>query len=412
MKKKFISISSILLIILAIIGLIGIKKVNSDRGEHSEEPKHSHKKGHGGEHGEDGEHGEEGVAKLSPKQMKEFGVELDRVKRGYLYQELELTGEVIINPDLLAHIVPRVSGIVKTVHARLGDRVRKGQLLAVLESRELAQLKADYLSALEWAKLARESFKRYRELRKDRVISELQFLKSKENLARAEIRLRSAKQKLLALGFTERFIARLQKNKDRTPLTVYYIRSPLTGIIIQKHITVGERVSPEHRVFTIANLSKVWIDLKVYQKDIPKLRIGQTVRVFALNGSIKGEGKVFYISPVLNESLRTVSIRVELDNHRLLWKPGLFVRGELAIEKIPVKAMVKKEAIQELNGKKVVFVKEGEGFVPRRVVIGRRDSSNVEIIDGLKEGEIYVANGSFIIKSQFMKESFGEGHAH
>ena len=412
MKKKFISISSILLIILAIIGLIGIKKVNSDRGEHSEEPKHSHKKGHGGEHGEDGEHGEEGVAKLSPKQMKEFGVELDRVKRGYLYQELELTGEVIINPDLLAHIVPRVSGIVKTVHARLGDRVRKGQLLAVLESRELAQLKADYLSAREWAKLARESSKRYRELRKDRVISELQFLKSKENLARAEIRLRSAKQKLLALGFTERFIARLQKNKDRTPLTVYYIRSPLTGIIIQKHITVGERVSPEHRVFTIANLSKVWIDLKVYQKDIPKLRIGQTVRVFALNGSIKGEGKVFYISPVLNESLRTVSIRVELDNHRLLWKPGLFVRGELAIEKIPVKAMVKKEAIQELNGKKVVFVKEGEGFVPRRVVIGRRDSSNVEIIDGLKEGEIYVANGSFIIKSQFMKESFGEGHAH
>ncbi len=283
---------------------------------------------------DDGEHsGHEGEAiRLSEAQIEELGIELSTSGPKIIQLFVDLPGEVGPNQDRLAHIVPRYDGVVIRVLKTVGDRVRKGDVLAIIESNE--------------------------------------------------------------------------------SLAPYELRTLLDGTVIQKHITRGEAVSREGETFLIADLRTVWVDLSVYQKDLARVKLGQSVKISAGKGFAPADGKISYITPVVDEATRTATARVVLPNRNGAWRPGMFVTGTVSMEGVPAEVAVSRSAIQRIGGKTVIFVEDEDGLKPRTVELGRTDKHHAEIVAGLDSGERYVARGGFILKSELGKEGFEAGHAH
>jgi len=231
---------------------------------------------------EHGEH-EEKPVRLPPEVLTEFGVKLAVAGGGNLRQTTTVPGEIKLNPDKLAHIVPRVEGIVREVRKTIGDPVRQGEVLAVLESRELAEAKAAYLAGRQRLALAQANLAANEELKTKGIVSALDFLTAKRDLAEAEIALRAAEYRLHTLGISEDELARIEQERD-TAFSYHEIRAPFAGAVVGKHITLGEVVTPETTVFELADLSEVWVYLTIYQKDLSRVRAGQAVTITARDG--------------------------------------------------------------------------------------------------------------------------------
>ena len=399
MKRKFLYI---ILFVIAVLPFTLTPHVAvAGKGEHRED---EHK-------GEEPGHEEENIVKFTDEELREFGVTIDTVKGGKLHVYVEATGEIKPDPDLVSHLVPRVSGIASEVRKKVGDRVREGEIMAIIESRELADAKSAYLTAREKFKLAEFEFKRKERLWKDKIVAEKDYLKAKKMFAEAQIELMAREQKLHALGLTDEEVRALKNHRD-VPLTRYELLSPITGVVLERHITKGEFVSTDMTVFKIADLSRVWILLAIYEKDIPYVREGQNVIVEVGYGTKPVRCRLSYVAPVIDEKTRTVEARCVASNKKELLRPGTFVRAKIDVESIDVGIVVPKTAVHTLRGKTVVFVRTPEGFVPREVVTGRSDAERVEILKGLEPGERYASKGGFTIKAELKKAEFGEGHGH
>lgn len=355
-------------------------------------------------------HGDE-VVRLSAADLKEFGIELATAKSGALDQLVELPGEIVLNSDALAHVVPQVQGIVREVRKSIGDSVKSGEVMAVIDSRELAEAKATYLAAIEREKLALANFTREERLWQKKVTSEQEYLNAKQALAETRIGRNAAEQQLHALGFSETYLKELPQHPDTT-YTRYEIRAPFAGTIIEKHLTLGESVSADAEVFTIADLSSVWVDINVYQKDLTQIRKGQTVSILIGHGIPTVSGKVAWVGPLVGEATRTAKARVILANPDGTLRPGLFVTAQVAVADTPVGIVIPKSALQTFEGRTVVFVQDEDGLEPKPVQTGRENASHVEIVEGLKSGQTYVSQGAFTIKAQLSKGAFGDGHNH
>ncbi|MBU4597637.1 MAG: efflux RND transporter periplasmic adaptor subunit [Desulfarculus sp.] len=356
------------------------------------------------------EHGQE-VVRLSAGLIKEFGIELSIVKAGSIDQYVELPGEIRINQDRLSHVVPRVSGIVRGVRKTVGDSVKTGELLAVLESRELAAAKAAYLAAVERKELAQANFKREERLWRQKVTSEQEYLTARQALAETRIAMNSAEQQLHTLGFSETYLEKLPKQSHIT-YTRFEIRTPFAGTIIKRHITLGEKVNTDAEVFTIADLSTVWIDINIYQKDLALIQKGQVVQIEIGHNKQSVVGKIAWVGPLVGESTRTATARVVVPNPSGVLRPGLFVNAKVAVSSNMADIVVPKSALQTFEDRTVVFVRTDEGFKPQPVKLGRRNTTRVEVLSGLETGQTYVSKGAFLLKSQLSKAAFGDGHNH
>ncbi len=357
------------------------------------------------------EHEGERIVKLSPEEIKEFGIEISVAGPGKLRNHLNVTGEIAVNADRFAHVIPRLAGVVREVRKTLGDKVKAGEVLAVIESRELADAKAKYLAAREREALARAKFKREADLWKKKITSEQEYLDAKQAQAEASIERRSAEQKLHALGLSDASLRKLPNHPDEF-FTRYEIVAPINGTVVSKHITMGEKVSDESETFAVADLEKVWAILTVYQKDLARVAKGNQVEVSATQGDAKSTGVIDYISPLVDESTRTATARVVLDNKQGIWRPGVFINGKVETREVEVKVLVPSSALQTLDGETVVFVQTGEGFEPSHVKVGRRNKNMVEIIQGLKPGQPFITKGAFTLKADLGKGAFGDGHGH
>jgi cobalt-zinc-cadmium efflux system membrane fusion protein len=381
-----------------------IEQEHDNHDEHDEEADH---------HDHDGDHeeGEEKVVRLTPEEIKEFGIEVREAGAGSIKVHLNLPGEVAVNADRLAHVVPRVPGIVREVKNTLGDRVEGEEVMAVLESRELADAKSDYLAAKERLGLARANFNREKNLWNKKISSEQEYLSAKQGLAEMRIELRSAEQKLHALGFSESYLDRLPGHAD-VDFTRYEIRAPLSGTVIEKHITIGEVLKEDAEAFVIADLKTVWVNLSVYQKDLPFVQAGLEVTLSVGQASSEAKGTISYLGPIVGEQTRTATAQVVLPNPDGRWKPGLFVNARVEVGETEVPVAVPKTAIQTMEDQPSVFVHTGQGFVSRTVTLGKSNEDNVEVVSGLEKGERYVSSGAFTLKAEIGKESFGDGHGH
>jgi cobalt-zinc-cadmium efflux system membrane fusion protein len=195
-------------------------------------------------------------------------------------------------------------------------------------------------------------------------------------------------------------------------MSSYQVKTLISGTVISKHITLGEAVSRERDTFVIADLTTVWVDVTLYQRDLDRVRNGQTATIYVGHGRSKDSGAISYITPVVDEATRTATARIVLANEHGRWRPGMFVTAEILIERADVDIAIPKTALQMLDEHPVVFVESDEGFEAREVTLGREGSQLVEVLSGLAPGERYVSKGGFTLKAELGKEAFGGGHGH
>jgi membrane fusion protein, heavy metal efflux system len=382
-----------------------------DHDQHDDHDGHDDHDEHGEQaHNEQDQHPEEGLH-LSAAERQEFGIAVDTAGPGDLNVRVNLSGEIVLNPDRVAHIVPRVPGIARRILANVGDPVRQGQILAVLESRELSEIKSAYLVAKHRLALSGTTFEREEKLWSQDISSERVYLKARQELAEAGIALRVAEQKLHALGFSGSYLTGLSFDNDER-FTRYEMVAPFDGSVIKKHVALGEVLKDDAEAFVVADLSSVWVQLTVHPKDLPVLRVGQTVLITTGQNGLQIKAEVAYISPTLDEKTRAATLRLVLANTEGKWRPGSFVTATVTVDSHPVSLLLPKTALQTVDASPAVFVETPDGFAPQAVQIGRTNLTHVEILAGLRPGQRYVARGAFTLKAQLSKGDFGDGHAH
>jgi len=346
--------------------------------------------------------GTEGIVRLSETQIRQFGIESSEAGHGRLRMEVVLPGEVTLNADRIAHVVPRVSGVVREVRKNLGDPVRGGEIMAVLESRDLADSTAALLAARERVNLARSNFAREEQLWQKRISPEQDYIQAKNALAEAGIELRNAEQKLRALGFSDGFIAALADHPGSSGV-LYEMTAPFDGTIIEKHISLGEVVKDDSPAFVIADLSSVWVNLDVHQKDLPMIRIGQTATIGAGSAAQSVQGRISFLEPIAEETNRTVHARVVIPNGSGNWRPGLFVTGRVLVEDVEIPVLIPNHALIMVGGRTCLFLEEGDAFRLQPIAAGRTNGTLTEIAAGLNAGQSYVIKGAFTLKSELGK---------
>lgn len=355
---------------------------------------------------------EEGL-RLTPEQRRHYGIVIKEAGPGRLSSELSMPGEVVFNEDKVVHIVPRVSGIVRKVNKSVGDSVSAGEIMAVIDSRELADTKAEYLAAIARETLAVSQFNREKTLYDKKVSSEQDFLDAQEALANASIELRAAKQKLLALGCTDDDLTDLCVEQEAT-ITRYEIKAPFDGIVTAKHVSIGESIDSDAEIFTVADLSSVWVNLTVYMKDLAFVHKGQSVNLKSDHGGVQIQGMLNMITPFVDEATRSATARIIVDNADGHWRPGTFVNGFVRLDEKEVPLVVPLKAIQVIEGRNVVFIEHEGAFEMVPVQLGQSDREHVEIVAGLQAGDAYVAEGAFGLKATVVTSNLDThaGHGH
>jgi cobalt-zinc-cadmium efflux system membrane fusion protein len=202
-------------------------------------------------------------------------------------------------------------------------------------------------------------------------------------------------------------LAKIESNQS---LTVFELKAPLAGTIIDRQVALGEYVGEQRPAFTIADLSSVWADFSVYRRDLNRVRVGDTVMIDAEDGGTPIEAKISYVSPVGSSDTQSALARAVVNNEKLRLRPGLFVTGRLVLATKPVNIAIKSSALQTVDNRPVVFVRVGGKFEPRDVEIGQRDPEYVEVTFGLHEGDVYAAKNSFVIKAELAKGTASHEH--
>jgi cobalt-zinc-cadmium efflux system membrane fusion protein len=380
---------------------------------HAEAEGHDDKEHHGSRagdgHADTGGHGdaEHHVGKtdetivLTDAQIQSAGIGIDKATPARIRTSSQLPGEIRFNEDRTAHVVPRLTGVVESVPANLGQPVKRGQVLAVIASTGLSELRSELLAAQRRLALARSTYTREKQLWQEKISAEQDYLAAQQTLREAEIAVANAQQKLVALGASATGTGSLNR---------YEIRAPFDGIVVEKHIALGEAVKEDASIFTLSDLSSVWAEIVVPAKDLNVVRVGEKVVVRATAFDSTAEGQISYVGALLGQDTRTAKARVTLPNPKMAWRPGLFVNVDVVSGETEVPVSVLADAVQTVEDKPVVFVRVKDGFTAQPVKLGRADGKRVEVIDGLAAGTAYAASGSFVLKAELGKGSAEHSH--
>ncbi|MGD2116095.1 MAG: efflux RND transporter periplasmic adaptor subunit [Acidobacteriota bacterium] len=364
------------------------------------------------EHGHD-EHGEDGVVELTPEAIERIGLATETAARTTLAGRRTTTGTLGFDEERLAHVAPRVDGRLVRVPASLGSRVSADEVLAVVDSMELGEAKAAFLRARARHEVAQRRFEREESLHTDRISSEQEVLEAEAAAREAAADLAATRETLHLLGLPDRAIEGLSWEDPESSLVS--VRAPFGGKVVAREATIGELVTPEDALFTLADLSQVWLWIDLYERDLAHVEMGDRVevRLDAWPGQTFA-GELAYIAAELDPESRTVRARVDLANPEQRLKPGMFARVALATgEKEPAPVLaVPRTAVQRDGAGSIVFVRTAPGrFQRQEVEIGRVSGEYVEILGGLAEGDEVVTDGAFLLRSQASADQLG-GHHH
>lgn len=341
---------------------------------------------------------------MSKEKAELHGITVETAGPGTIAFNVTSRGKVIMHPDLVAHILPKVPGIAMEAFKNRGDSVKKGEIIAILECREIADAKAEYLAAMQRQQLADTFYEKENRLYEKKVTSEQDLLQAKSHLEEANINVKLARQHLHSLGLNKREIDQIMDQNDEE-FRYYVIRSPLNGTVIARDITRGEYIEEKSPIYEIADLSSVWVDIGVFPKDIHLIKEGAIVDISCPQMKEPSQGKLVFISPVIDEGTIAAKAIAELDNQEGKWRPGTFVQAEIATETKEAPIVIVKEAVQVIEGKPVVFLESPDGFQMHEVEIGASDSKNIEVISGLNFGDKYAATQTFLLKADLGKDS-------
>jgi len=372
---------------------------HGDKEHHGEEPREKGAPGEAKAESKEHKEDEEKIA-FTDEQVKAAGVAIESAGPARIRTSLQLPGEIRFNEDRTAHVVPRVAGVVDSVSANLGQEVKRGQVLAVLSSPGLSEQRSALQSAQRRLELARSTYEREKKLWEEKISPQQDYLQARQAMQEAQIAVTNAHQKLLALGATPGSAA----------LGRYELRAPFDGMVVEKHISLGESVGESVNVFTISDLSTVWAEISVAAGNLNLVRIGEPVTIRSTAFDQAASGTVSYVGSLIGAQTRTATARVTLTNPQRVWRPGLFVNVELVSSEAQAPVTVSADAVQTVEEKPTVFLKVPGGFLPQHVQTGRSDGRRIEIVGGLKPGTAYAASGSFVVKSQQGKSAATHTH--
>ena len=350
---------------------------------------------------------DDALVKLSERQIEAGSFAVTEVTGGVLSKRIVVPGSIVPSGDHVARVAVRLLGTVAELRKRLGDQVEEGEVVAVIESREVADAKSEYLGARLVFELQQTLFDRSNRLFQGKVLSENDYLRARTAFEDARVKIETARQKLFALSLTAEQIEALPQQPVET-LRRQELRAPIKGRIAERRVELGSlvgREGQESELFVIADLSVVWADLSVSPSDISGIREGQKITVIA--GSENSPAVIMFVSPLLDKDTRAARVVASIDNTTRAWRPGLFVTAEIPTDELPAAVVVAKTSLQTVNGDTAVFVRAGNGFEVRRIKVGRQDGRLVEIMGGLTAGERVATSNTFVLKAEFGKAEAG-----
>ena len=346
---------------------------------------------------------EEKGLKLTPEDQVRAGIKLEAVTSRVFEDAVSVTATIRPNQDRIARIAPRVEGRIVRVAANLGDAVRLGQTLAVMDSVVIGEAQSALLQAQSAQHVAQADFKRAESLSAEEIIPQRDFLRARGELEKANAELRAAQDKLRLLGGSVSVGGRAE--------STFALIAPFAGTVIQKKATIGELGTPSEAVFTVADLSVVWIEANLTEDLLAKVKLGAAATVTV--GAYPGErfsGRVTYLANVLDKDSRTTAARIEVANKDGRLKPEMFANATIATGSQKQAISVPDSAILLLQGQPTVFVVEHGGFEPRAIETGDKLSGRTVIKSGLKVGEQVVAAGAYALKARLLKSQIGDAH--
>ncbi len=356
---------------------------------------------------DDGHDNDEGASvtevSIDSAQISEAGIRISAAT-AVKYSTLRVTGTITYDATRMSHAGTQSGGRVSDIHAELGDRVRKGQMLALLESVEVGATRAELSEAVELAKIAGENYSREQRLAEQGISSRKELLDAEAEYRRQQARVKSAETRLKLLG------------AGGGAGGQFSLSSPMSGTVVARAVGRGEVVSAQDTLFTVADLSRVWIELNIFERDLGKIQRGQqaSITTVAYPGRTF-DGKIAFIGATLDSDKRTAVARIEIVNSDGLLKPGMFAEAAIqtagsgeAMVVLPV------DAVQDVGGKTVVFVPGHEAghFTVQAVEVGEiLPNATIVIRKGIAEGAAVVTHGAFVLRSELERDNI-TGHGH
>ncbi|WP_180123539.1 efflux RND transporter periplasmic adaptor subunit [Acinetobacter sp. YH12097] len=366
---------------------------------------------HEGEHNEannsdaEAEHAEEGELQLTAQQMIEQGIKMATAESGLVENIIQLPGKLAVNTDQQAHISPNFSGHVEQVSVALGQTVQKGQTLAVLSVPELIDQQANLRMAEANLDLSRKDYQREQKLWSQGISAKQDFQRAENTYRQAQISVQSAQSRLQALGANSGQNGR------------FIIRAPISGVISQKDIVVGENVQLADQLFTIEQLKDLWLEFNLAHQYSAQLQKGQNVS-FKINGSDQlYSAEIQSLTSQADVQTGRLVVRAKLKQQSAELRPNVMVNVLLADSGTKNVLRVQKSAVQSIEGKDSIFIVESEqkGQVhlkAQALKLGQASSDGqwLEVISGLDAGQKYISQGSFLLKSELEKDEAGHEH--
>ena len=346
---------------------------------------------------------EEKGIRLTPEEQERAGIKLEQAAPRAFENVVSVTATIRANQDRIAKVAPRVEGRIVRVMASLGDAVRAGQALAVMDSIAIGEAQSALLQAQSAQRVAEADFKRAESLSAEEIIPRRDLLKARGGLEKTSAELRGAQDKLRLLGGAASTGGRAE--------STFALTSPFGGTIIQKKATIGELGTPGDALFTVADLSTVWIEANLTEDILAKVKVGAKASVTV--GAYPGErfgGQVAYVASMQDKDSRTVAARIEVANRDGRLKPEMFANATIAVGGQKEAISVPDEAILLLQGQPTIFVAENGGFESRAVETGDKLGGRTTIKSGLKAGEQVVATGAYALKARLLKSQIGDAH--
>lgn len=350
-------------------------------------------------------HGKEDLIKLSAEELSRAGVKVEPLQPQRVADTLEVTATIGPNRERVANVLPRVSGRIVNITAKLGGRVKQGQVLAVLDSIEIGEAHSAYAQALAESRVATAAFERAGRLKADQIVPEKEYQRARGEYERSRAQLRAAGDKLKQFGVSP------APGDKHASVSTFPLLAPLAGTVIERKAVLGELAKTDQSLFIVADLSRVWVEANIREADLGRVRTGAaaTARVSAFPDQAF-PGKVNYLGAVLDKDTRTAPAIVELDNAKGLLRPQMFASVAIDTGGAREVLAVPESAVTLVQGLPTVFVEEAGGFEARPVELAGRSGGKAIVKSGVKPGERVVTEGTYALKARLLKSQIGDSH--
>lgn len=341
---------------------------------------------------------------LSAEEMRRAAIKVERIERTEFATTVAAIGTIGPDRNSFARVSAPVAGRLVKVVVDLGAQVKAGAMLAMLESPELADARSTYRQNQTELELARLNFERAQKLAVDRSIAQKDVLRAQTDYERARAAFSASEAKLATLGVAP--VA-----SDGSPPAFLSINAPLSGTVVERTAVLGEYAQAYQPLFAVADLSTVWVETNLYDRDMGQVTVGApaSVTVSAFPGQ-RFPGKVAYVGNLLDKDTRTAVARVEVANPDGRLRPGLFANVDIETASRHAALRVPENAVVLMQGQMTAFVVHDDGFEPRPVELGERQGGMVEVTSGLEPGDQVVVAGVYALKARLLKSQIGDSH--